>query len=81
MNPASGNAALLDLEPKEPEFLSEVVNGLSNRPRTLPCKFFYDQHGAELFQAICELPAASVPWPAAWGLGQPWPDSADPANG
>jgi dimethylhistidine N-methyltransferase len=56
MNPASGNAALLDLEPKEPEFLSEVVNGLSRRPRTLPCKFFHDQHGAELFQAICELP-------------------------
>ena len=24
-------------------------------------------------QAICEAPAASVPWPAEWGLGQPWP--------
>jgi 5'-nucleotidase len=32
-------------------------------------------------QAICELPAASVPWPAAWDLGQPWPGSTDPANG
>ncbi len=56
MNPGLGHAALLDLEPKEPEFFSELVNGLSRRPRTLPCKFFYDQQGAELFQAICELP-------------------------
>jgi L-histidine Nalpha-methyltransferase len=56
MSSVSGNVALLDLEPKAAEFLSEVVSGLSQRPRTLPCKFFYDQHGAELFQAICEQP-------------------------
>jgi 5'-nucleotidase len=32
-------------------------------------------------QAICEVPAASVPWPAEWGLGQPWPASHGPGNG
>ena len=56
MNPGSANVALLDLEPKEPEFFSELVSGLSQHPRTLPCKFFYDKQGAELFQAICETP-------------------------
>src|SRR5712692_11439379 len=37
------------------DFLSEVVAGLSSEPRTLPCKFFYDERGAALFQKICEL--------------------------
>jgi probable methyltransferase len=30
--------------------------GLSSDPRTLPCKYFYDERGAALFQKICELP-------------------------
>jgi len=30
--------------------------GLSYDPRTLPCKYFYDERGAALFQKICELP-------------------------
>ena len=25
-------------------------------PRTIPCKYFYDERGAALFQKICELP-------------------------
>jgi dimethylhistidine N-methyltransferase len=37
-------------------FRDEVLRGLSESPRMLPCKFFYDEHGAELFQKICELP-------------------------
>ena len=49
-------AVVLDLEPAKSDFLSEVVAGLSGKPRTLPCKFFYDDRGAELFQKICELP-------------------------
>ncbi|HEX8491020.1 MAG TPA: L-histidine N(alpha)-methyltransferase, partial [Chthoniobacterales bacterium] len=28
----------------------------SSSPRSLPCKFFYDERGADLFQKICELP-------------------------
>src|SRR6266568_1921474 len=38
------------------DFLSEVVAGLSSKPRSLPCKYFYDERGAALFQKICELP-------------------------
>src|SRR3954447_18857478 len=50
------SAAVLDLEPKQSEFQSEVMAGLATFPRTLPCKFFYDKTGAEFFQRICELP-------------------------
>ena len=48
--------SVLDLEPTSADFLAEAVAGLSRSPRTLPCKFFYDEHGSELFQKICELP-------------------------
>ena len=51
-----GRSGLLDLEPAKSDFLSEVLAGLSNTPRSLPCKFFYDERGSELFQKICELP-------------------------
>jgi dimethylhistidine N-methyltransferase len=37
-------------------FRDEVLAGLSKSPRRLPYKFFYDEHGAQLFQQICELP-------------------------
>jgi len=37
-------------------FREEVLNGLSESPRRLPCKFFYDERGAHLFRQICELP-------------------------
>ena len=49
-------AAVLDREPAQADFLSETIAGLSNMPRTLPCKYFYDVRGAALFQKICELP-------------------------
>jgi L-histidine Nalpha-methyltransferase len=52
----SNPTAVLDLEPAKSDFLSEVVEGLSRRPRSLPCKYFYDATGAALFQKICELP-------------------------
>ena len=38
------------------DFLRDAVAGLSNSPRTLPCKYFYDERGAALFRQICELP-------------------------
>jgi dimethylhistidine N-methyltransferase len=38
------------------DFAADVVAGLSSNPRTLPCKYFYDERGAALFQKICELP-------------------------
>ena len=36
-------------------FLSEIIAGLSQSQKTLPCKFFYDEHGSRLFNEICEL--------------------------
>lgn len=36
-------------------FLSEVIAGLSQRQKTLPCKFLYDEEGSRLFNEICEL--------------------------
>src|SRR5213595_3185431 len=38
------------------DFVADVVAGLSSNPRALPCKYFYDERGATLFQKICELP-------------------------
>jgi len=56
MSGAPGRVTVLDLEPVKADFLAEVVAGLSSSPRSLPCKFFYDERGADLFQKICELP-------------------------
>src|SRR5438067_13334364 len=50
------DAAVLDRESATSEFFSDVIAGLSSEPRTLPCKYFYDERGAALFQKICELP-------------------------
>jgi dimethylhistidine N-methyltransferase len=48
--------AVLDLAPASEEFQEQVVAGLSQKPPTLPSKFFYDDAGASLFLEICELP-------------------------
>lgn len=39
----------------DPAFLEDVVEGLSAQPKTLPCKYFYDARGSDLFDQICEL--------------------------
>jgi len=44
------------LPPATSDLLSDVIAGLSFEPRNLPCKYFYDERGAALFQKICELP-------------------------
>src|SRR5256886_5949347 len=46
----------LGAPPVSSEFLTDVIAGLSSEPRTLPCKYFYDERGTALFQKICELP-------------------------
>lgn len=38
------------------EFLTDALEGLSDEPKRLPCKYFYDKRGSELFEKICELP-------------------------
>lgn len=47
---------LLDLEPSQGNFLDEALQGLRADKPSLPCKYFYDARGAELFEQICELP-------------------------
>jgi len=39
-----------------PDYAEEVVRGLSARPKTLPCKLFYDERGSALFEEITRLP-------------------------
>lgn len=36
-------------------FLSEVIYGLSQIRKSLPCKFLYDEEGSRLFSEICKL--------------------------
>ena len=52
----ASSAALFDAAPAKLSFLEETMAALSQPRPTLPCKFFYDERGAELFQRICELP-------------------------
>lgn len=54
-NEPAGAADLLDFEPDTAAFLEDVLAGLRGRPKSLPCKYFYDQRGSRLFDAICEL--------------------------
>jgi dimethylhistidine N-methyltransferase len=48
--------AFHDLAPGEENFRDAVLSGLSHARRAIPCKFFYDERGSALFEAICRLP-------------------------
>ncbi len=37
------------------EFLNDVISGLTQQQKTLPCKYFYDDKGAALFEQITSL--------------------------
>lgn len=45
-----------DLAPISASFRDEVLHGLSQRQKSIPAKYFYDDRGSQLFEAICELP-------------------------
>lgn len=45
-----------NFEPPEAVFRREVLEGLRQTPKTLPCKYMYDERGSQLFDDICELP-------------------------
>ena len=49
------HAPLHDCSPHVSTVYEDVVEGLSRRQKTLPCKYFYDERGSQLFDAICEL--------------------------
>lgn len=48
--------ALHDFEPRLDSFYDEVIVGLTQEAKTLPCKFFYDERGSQIFDRICDLP-------------------------
>ncbi len=45
-----------DLHPSPNDFYAEVISGLNQRPRAIGPKFFYDEYGSRLFDAICQTP-------------------------
>ena len=54
--PRSHHVQIAELAPELLELRGEVVTGLEQTPKTLPCRLLYDQTGAELFERICSLP-------------------------
>jgi dimethylhistidine N-methyltransferase len=42
-------------------FADDVRDGLSGRPKSLPCRYFYDAEGSRLFEEICTLPEYYLP--------------------
>lgn len=42
--------------PAQGEFAEAVLAGLARYPRSVPCRFFYDARGSELFEEITKLP-------------------------
>ncbi len=51
---------LLDHRPQgvmaDPDFVRALSVGLRQKPKSIPCRFFYDTAGSRLFDRICELP-------------------------
>lgn len=56
MDAAPANLAIVASDTLGLSMRDEVLAGLAARPRTLPAKWFYDAHGSELFEAICDTP-------------------------
>ena len=60
---------------------SDITHGLTQRPARISPKYFYDQHGSQLFEAITRLPeyyptrtemALTSPTPTSTARGR-WP--------
>ncbi|TQT40400.1 L-histidine N(alpha)-methyltransferase, partial [Xanthomonas perforans] len=50
------HAALPDLRPQPDDITADALAGLSQTPKTLPSKYFYDARGSQLFGAISQQP-------------------------
>ena len=51
----TGEFAFFDYEPDETDIATEVMAGLTSKPKHISPKYFYDQRGSELFEAITRL--------------------------
>ena len=47
---------LYDLSPPPEDVRDLYLRGLTEAPKTLPCKLLYDERGSGLFEKICETP-------------------------
>jgi L-histidine Nalpha-methyltransferase len=57
MTPADGGLeAISPVETARERFRADAVIGLGLLPKRLAPKYFYDRHGSQLFDAICDLP-------------------------
>ena len=45
-----------DREQHLASFAEEVASGLTSSPRSIPCRFLYDDRGSKLFEEICDVP-------------------------
>jgi len=52
----AGKVHFYDYHPPVADFRAEVLDGLTQTPKRVSPKYFYDQRGSELFDAITELP-------------------------
>jgi dimethylhistidine N-methyltransferase len=58
LHASAGSAARSGARPEEAaedDFAAAVLAGLSRKPRSIPCRFFYDARGSELFEEITKL--------------------------
>jgi len=53
---AAKKLSFYDQQPEAANFLDEVLVGLGKTPKAIPPKFFYDETGSRLFDAICDTP-------------------------
>jgi dimethylhistidine N-methyltransferase len=56
MTPTQLGHEIESFAPGKATFREEVLAGLRRPQKQIPCKYLYDEEGARLFEAICELP-------------------------
>jgi len=50
-----------DLKPEGERFLADVLAGLKQRQKEVPCKYLYDERGSGLYESICQLEEYYIP--------------------
>ena len=55
-SPAPGVVRFYSFLPQGDRLSEDVLAGLALRQKSIPPKYFYDEQGCRLFEAICELP-------------------------
>lgn len=51
-----GQRRIVDLSPSDTGVLRDVLAALARDPKEISAKYFYDERGSALFEAICDLP-------------------------